>query len=380
MTTNRHNILHKRQQYSINQLKKFLKNDNLTIVKAEKTKAIVIISKEMLKDKVNNFIIENHMEQLNKDPTEAYQKQIQQTIQKCNRLIDKHVYKYLLNIKPIAPQLNVYIKIHKENQPIRAIINKVQAPSYKVSRYINKRLQDLIALPYMYNTKNSQEIAEVIKKLKINEHVRIITLDIKNIYVNLPIKGIIQTARFWLNKNNKNNKELNEQTLHILNTIMKQNYFQYYDQIFQPQKGIAMGSPISGTMAEIYFKYLEATYIKHWLDNKEIVFYKRYVDGILIIYDQRKTNEKIILHQINRVDKILQFKISIEENNTIHYLDISIYRNNENFSIGIYRKPTETGMVIHLTSNHPYEQKLSAFIYYINRLITLPITQKSKQN
>ena len=57
----------------------------------------------MLKDKVNNFIIENHMEQLNEDPTEAYQKQIQQTIQKCNRLIDKHVFKYLLNIKPTAP-------------------------------------------------------------------------------------------------------------------------------------------------------------------------------------------------------------------------------------------------------------------------------------
>ena len=88
-----------------------------------------------------------------------------------------------------------------------------------------------------------------------------------------------------------------------------------------------MGSPISGTMAEIYLQYLEAIYIKHWLDNKEIVFYKRYVDDVLIIYDQRKINEEIILHQINRVDRNLQFKISTEENNTIHYLDISIYRN-----------------------------------------------------
>ena len=55
---------------------------------------------------------------------------------------------------------------------------------------------------------------------------------------------------------------------------MKQNYFQYEDQTFQLQKGIAMGSPMSGTMAEIYSQYLEAIYIKHWLDNKEIVFYK----------------------------------------------------------------------------------------------------------
>jgi hypothetical protein len=73
----------------------------------------------------------------------------------------------------------MYTKIHKENQPIRPVIHNVQAPSYKVARYINKSLQDLIALPYMYNTKNSQEIEEVIKELQINEHMRIITLDIK---------------------------------------------------------------------------------------------------------------------------------------------------------------------------------------------------------
>jgi hypothetical protein len=61
MTTNRHNILHKRQQYSINQLKKILKDNNLTTVKTDKTKAIVIINKEELKVKVNNFITENHV-------------------------------------------------------------------------------------------------------------------------------------------------------------------------------------------------------------------------------------------------------------------------------------------------------------------------------
>jgi hypothetical protein len=62
-------------------------------------------------------------------------------------------------------------------------------------------------------------------------------------YVNLPIKGIIKTATVWLNKHNNNNKELNEQILNMLNTIKKQNYFQYDGQIFQPQKGIAVDLP-----------------------------------------------------------------------------------------------------------------------------------------
>ena len=49
--------------------------------------------------------------------------------------------------------------------------------------------------------------------MQISEQIRIITLDIKDLYVNLPIQGIIQAAKFWLNKN-INDMELIKQTLH----------------------------------------------------------------------------------------------------------------------------------------------------------------------
>jgi len=45
-----------------------------------------------------------------------------------------------------------------------------------------------------------------------------------------------------------------------------------------------------------------SSYIKHWLDSKEIVFYKRYVDDIVILYDQQKRNEHTILQKINEID------------------------------------------------------------------------------
>ena len=96
-------------------------------------------------------------------------------------------------------------------------------------------------------------------------------------------------------------------------------------------------------------------------------------------YITNKKHKHTILQKINEIDKHLQFKISTEENNTINYLDILIHRNNDAITIEIYRKPTETGTVVHLTSNHPFEHKIFAFLYYINRLTTLPITEKSKQ-
>jgi len=84
-----------------------------------------------------------------------------------------------------------------------------------------------------------------------------------------------------------------------------------------------MGSPISSTLAEIYLQYLQGIYVKHCLENKEITFYKRYVDDILIIYDQNGTDENTIYNMINNIDEQLEFKMSREENKTINYLDLS---------------------------------------------------------
>jgi hypothetical protein len=93
-----------------------LENNNLTRVTADKSKAIVVMGKDRLKEKVNNFIKENHRNLLNKDHTEIYQKQIYHAIQKCNLLVDKQIHTHLLNIKPMTPQLNVCLKTHKNNQ------------------------------------------------------------------------------------------------------------------------------------------------------------------------------------------------------------------------------------------------------------------------
>ena len=67
----------------------------------------------------------------------SYQKQIQQALQKCDSLIEKGKHRYLMNIRPTAPKLNAYIKTHKEDQPIRPVINNMQAPSYKAAKFLN---------------------------------------------------------------------------------------------------------------------------------------------------------------------------------------------------------------------------------------------------
>ena len=82
---------------------------------------------------------------------------------------------------------------------------------------------------------------------------------------------------------------------------------------------------------------------------------------------------------MNTTDKHLEFKLSEEENNSINYLDLFIDRNTNSIQLGIYRKPTHTDVTIQFSSNHPLEHKLTAFNFYINRMLTLPITKQAKQ-
>ena len=176
-----------------------------------------------------------------------------------------------MNIKPTAPKLTIQLKTHKGNQPIRPVINNTPAPAYRTAKYINKKLQHLIQLPNTYNTVNSQYIATELTTLMTTDKMKMITLDITDMYVNLPIDGIIETTKFWLNRNGSNTEQTKQQTLNVITTLIEQNYFQYNDKIHQPTKGITMGSPLSSTLAEIYIQYFENLHIKHWLESTEII-------------------------------------------------------------------------------------------------------------
>jgi hypothetical protein len=61
------------------------------------------------------------------------------------------------------------------------------------------------------------------------------------------------------------------------------------------------------------------------------------------------------------------------------FLDLTINRKKHNMTIDIYRNPTETDTTINYHSNHPLEQKMSAYRYHINRLNTLPINTEGKR-
>ena len=65
----------------------------------------------------------------------------------------------------------------------------------------------------------------------------------------LAIDEAINTTKTQLAKNDS---RTTHQITSLLEVILKQNYFKFQDQIYQPDKGVAMGPLISGTIAKFH--------------------------------------------------------------------------------------------------------------------------------
>jgi len=93
-----------------------------------------------------------------------------------------------------------------------------------------------------------------------------ITYDVKELYVNISIDETLNITESQLLKNK--DKQKTKQLIAILKTILAQNYFTFQDSIYHPNKGVAMGSPISGTMAEIFLQYIENRHLNSYFIPK----------------------------------------------------------------------------------------------------------------
>jgi hypothetical protein len=125
----------------------------------------------------------------------------------------------------------------------------------------NKIINKNIALPNSYNVRNTLEIAQELTQVKLTKNHRIMTLDIKDLYVNIPVEDIIHSIEFWFQLQSRDVTMLN-QIKKLLRTVLQQNYFHYEGTYYKPMKGIAMGSPISSLASELILQYHENRTIK----------------------------------------------------------------------------------------------------------------------
>ena len=169
---------------TFNGIKKKLIDNNSIVTKADKGQTLVILTNEDYKRKINEFFINNNIVEIKSDPTDRFNSNMKSVLNKTKYIITNDEKKYLKMIDPKAPRLRGLPKIHKDDMPVRPLVDFTSAPSYKIAKKIDKILRQYIVFNKSYSLKNSLELVDLTKKLIIEPRHTLASFDLVNLYTN----------------------------------------------------------------------------------------------------------------------------------------------------------------------------------------------------
>ena len=203
------------------------------------------------------------------------------------------------NLNTTAPSIRGLIKLHKPEHPIRPVANWRGAPAYKLAHLFTQEIKLMTPLPNKYNLENTRDLPKKLEDTPILPHFALASLDITNLYTNIPVKESRKIIANTLEENNVE-PQARQELLNWCDTITKQNYFSSKGKILIRDE-LAMGAPTLGITAEFFLQNLENPHLTHLSNKHKITGYFPYVDDILIIYDFRHTNINSIQNDFNTI-------------------------------------------------------------------------------
>ena len=104
-------------------------------------------------------------------------------------------------MNPQSPKLYSLVKLHKEVNPIRPVVSSITAPSYKLSKKLINIIQFNTNFKPKFSIKNSSELINNIKDVRIPDRAILLSFDIKNLFPSVPPTEVITLTNNLLLKN-----------------------------------------------------------------------------------------------------------------------------------------------------------------------------------
>ena len=188
-----------------------------------------------------------------------------------------------------------------------------------------------------YTLKDSSEFAKDI----INQNLGcfMASLDVDSLFTNVPLDETIRICIDELFKSEMTVCGLNRKEMfEMLSLTLKESIILFDNKYYSQIDGVAMGSPLGPTLANIFLCYHESNWLKDCPKDFKPVYYKRYVDDM---------------------------------DGSLSFLDLKIFRENNRFVTSVFRKETFSGVYTNFISFIQLEYKFGLVHTLLNRCFNL---------
>ena len=178
-------------------------------------------------------------------------------------------------------------------------------------------------------------------------------LDVDWLFTNVPLDetiGICTQGFFESDSTvySLNKKEITE----MLSLTTKESIILFDMEFYSQIDGVAMGSPLGPTLANVFLCHHEKKWLNDCPNNFKPVFYKRYVDDIFVLF-KKFEHVQVFVNYMNSKHKNISFSYETEKDGVTLFLDVNIFREKGKFVTNMYRKETFTGVYTNFSSFIP---------------------------
>ena len=186
---------------------------------------------------------------------------------------------------------------------------------------------------------------------------QMVSLDVVSLFTKVPTDETLAVVRDKLAAD----PLLEERTcipidnlMEMLTFCVETTYFGMGFDIYRQEEGLAMGSPLSPVLANLYMEYFEEMALGS--TSLKPSMWLRYVDDTFILWPHQE-DVQILLDHVNSIRPSIPFTMEKEQDNKLPFLDVLVTRTEQGFRSSVYRKPTFTGQYLNFNSHHPYTVK-----------------------
>lgn len=332
---------------------------NIHISKADKGGKIVILDVLNYKSKMLELLRDtNTYQPVKSNPLAKMQREFNAGLSKLIADFPEHnsfinQYKSKLPSLPYAYGLP---KIHKDNVPLRPIISNCGAPSYYLAKYLAKTLSASLGCFSDSHLRHSGDLLSRLKPLVPGDK-KFISFDAQSLFTNVPIAPTLDFLKNELPKLSLKLPVSVNCFIRLIELCTNNSYFEFDGTFYLQIFGMAMGSPLSPVLANIFLEYVERDLLPSF-PGVPPSFWVRYVDDVLALVSPDFDLEKFLSY-INSLYPTLKFSYEWETGGVIPFLDVLIHNCFSSLKFRVFRKPTSSDSYIHYFSCHAHSTKIA---------------------
>ena len=356
-------------------IKAIRENDKIRILKADKGNATVVLNATDYDEKVRDLLdVQAAYKLLKKDPTRTIERNTLKLLRelKNQAAIDRTFYDSVRPSEGSSTPARFYgrIKLHKQLAPLRPVVATQGTATYRLARRLSRILRPLVGTSGRV-LKNTKDLIDTMRNVKIEDDEVLVSYDVKSLFTNVPVNESIDVCERRLREDGslQERTELSVETIiQLLRLCLTSTSFIYGGKHYQQIDGLAMGSPVSSVVADIFMEEFETKAFSAYNNTPRL--WRRFVDDVLAIVKRSSARE--LLAYLNDQHVRIQFTMEEEMNGSLPFMDVKFNREvHGGLETEVYQKPTHTNRYIQFDSHQPMQVKSSVVRCLTNRALVI---------